>query len=415
MFVCFFFSSKDIDELNELKNIFNKNSVFFIKIPSIENFKSPASSLGLQTPTTNEYAKFLESIQNNKMLNVNLMKYLQQQSLNQANQLISCNLGLFKNLCDLKFLNIRSSTTTTTTTASNDTVEHQSEPTNEFEIVLNQVEQQFYENEYCEKWYLFFYYSSIHFKRQFRYLCIHGTTVLYKFHEKCLNSFINFAYDLARDMVVTPRKLEYAREKEQVLFDSLNSLASMKQDELKILINNSIDMHRESILNAARQYQFMDTFNDNDSDYGNSSERPNSVQRKSSITVKYVKDFKTCTQQIQELVITKLNNAISKQITDSVEVLKENYIGTLKRCLESLEDMNGLRKNSDSDLDSLQNSDSSSSSSKTMSIESASASEALKQILHSAYQVEVTLTGSSNIIKVLIERMKEVTQRRIYI
>ena len=106
-----------------------------------------------------------------------------------------------------------------------------------------------------------------------------------------------------------------------------------------------------------------------------------------------------------------MNNAVSKQITDSVEVLKENYIGTLKRCLKSLEDMNGSSYSDDMVDNSLQNSDDSggsSNNSKTVSIDTSSASEALKQILHSAYQVEVTLTGSSNIIKALIERMKEV-------
>jgi receptor-interacting serine/threonine-protein kinase 5 len=146
---------------------------------------------------------------------------------------------------------------------------------------------------------------------------------------------------MARDMLVTPRKLEYAREKEQVLFDSLTSLASMKQEELKYLINKTIDTHREAILNAARQYQFIDIELIDDNENENNSTNVSEDARRNSITVKFVKDFKRCTQQIQELVITKLNNAIAQEISDSVEVLKENYIGTLKRCLQSLEDMNG--------------------------------------------------------------------------
>jgi hypothetical protein len=391
--------------LNELKDIIDRNSIFFVKMPSIENYKLTTSLLAPQTPTTNEYNKFMESLQiTNKQINLNLLKYLQQQSLHQTNQLINYNITLFRHLCDLNFLTNRS---------NNNGFLQQGVGgggDNDFELVFNQIEHQYYENDYCEKWHLFFYYATIHLKRQFRYLCIYATTILYKFHEKCLNSFINFAYDLARDMLVTPRKLEYAREKELVLFDSLNSLASMKQDELKILINNSIELHRESILKAARDYKFTDVEVSEDNN-SNSNINENSNQ---SITVKYVKDFRKCTQQIQELVITRLNNAVAKQITDSVEVLKENYIGTLKRCLQSLEYNNGS-SNTVSDMvdDSLQNSDDSSSSSssnnsKTISIDTSSASEALKQILHSAYQVEVTLTGSSNIIKALIERMKEV-------
>ena len=398
--------------MNELKKVFDKNSVFFVKIPSIDNYKylnpssSSASLLATQTPTTNEYNKFFESIQTNKNLNLNFLKYLQQQSITQSNQLISSNLALFKHLSDLGFLNIRSANGSSIEVA---TACETGASTNDYDAVFHQIEQQYFDNEYCEKWHLFLYYSSLHLKRQFRYLCINATTILYKFHEKCLNSFINFAYDLARDMLVTPRKLEYAREKEQILFDSLNSLASMKQEELKSLINNSINTNRESILNAARLYQFDENY-EIESDNEHTTPNRGNFNRSNSISVKYVKDFKKCTQQIQELVITRLNNAIAKQITDSVEVLKENYIGTLKRCLESLEDQNGSTVNGDLlESNSLQNSNSSSNiNTKNMSIDSSSASEALKQILHSAYQVEVTLTGSSNIIKALIERMKEV-------
>ena len=181
----------------------------------------------------------MESLQiTNKQKNLNLLKYIHQQSLHQTNQLTNYSISIFRHLCDLDFLSIRS---------TNGLLQQGVGGDNDFELVFNQIEQQYYENDYCEKWHLFFYYATIHLRRQFRYLCIYATTILYKFHEKYLNCFINFAYDLARDMIVTPRKLEYAREKELVLFDSLNSLASMKRDELKISINNSIEMHRESI------------------------------------------------------------------------------------------------------------------------------------------------------------------------
>ncbi len=121
-------------------------------------------------------------------------------------------------------------------------------------------------------------------------------------------------------------------------------------------------------------------------------------------TFKFFKYFKRCTQQIQELVITKINNAIAQEISDSVEVLKENYIGTKKGCLQSLEDMNGSVVASEN----LQNSIIVMCRMLINSIERSSANDALKQILNSAYQVEFTLTGSSNILKALIERMKEV-------
>lgn len=188
-------------------------------------------------------------------------------------------------------------------------------------------------------------------------------------------------------MLITPRKIEYAREKEQILFDSLLSLASMKQEELKNLINNAIETHREQILEDCRSFQFVDVelVNCTSAHAGgesvsgeessepfvanNSSETPitkrlPSFSNGSSsggdgetvvtgdlvssafdasnqfLTVKYARDYKKCTSQIQELVISKLNNAIAQKITESVEILKENYLGTLKRCLITLEETN---------------------------------------------------------------------------
>ncbi len=89
-------------------------------------------------------------------------------------------------------------------------------------------------------------------------MSIRGTSVLSKFHEFCLSKFINFAYEMARDMMITPRKIEYARGKEQILFESLNALASTKQEELRTIINTAIELNREAILDAARNYEFVD-------------------------------------------------------------------------------------------------------------------------------------------------------------
>jgi receptor-interacting serine/threonine-protein kinase 5 len=163
-----------------------------------------------------------------------------------------------------------------------------------------------------------------------------------------------------------PRKIEYAKEKEQILFESLNSLASLKQEELRNIINNAIETNREQILDASRNYEFVDVELMSSGDFveisvgddqltkpsepgdifiesqgsGSSSSSKNSV--KTYQTVKYARDYKKCTNQIQELVLNKLNNAIAQKLTESIEILKENYIGTLKRCLKNLEDANNI-------------------------------------------------------------------------
>ena len=58
------------------------------------------------------------------------------------------------------------------------------------------------------------------------------------------------------------------------------------------------------------------------------------------------RDLKSCTAQIQDLVLSTLNAAVAGKLLGSVNVLKDSYTGVLARCLESLEQSD--RENSDS-------------------------------------------------------------------
>lgn len=49
------------------------------------------------------------------------------------------------------------------------------------------------------------------------------------------------------------------------------------------------------------------------------------------------REVRQCTSQIQELVISSLNAEVGRQLVDRVDVMRESYLGTLQRCLESLE------------------------------------------------------------------------------
>ena len=53
--------------------------------------------------------------------------------------------------------------------------------------------------------------------------------------------------------------------------------------------------------------------------------------------MKTARDLKKCTNFIQEFVLFQLNEAIADQLSRSVTVLHEDYVGTLTRCLEHLE------------------------------------------------------------------------------
>lgn len=49
------------------------------------------------------------------------------------------------------------------------------------------------------------------------------------------------------------------------------------------------------------------------------------------------KDIKCCIKQIQELIISRLNQAVANKLISSVDYLRESFVGTLERCLKSLE------------------------------------------------------------------------------
>lgn len=49
------------------------------------------------------------------------------------------------------------------------------------------------------------------------------------------------------------------------------------------------------------------------------------------------REIKCCMRQIQELIISRLNQAVANKLISSVDYLRESFVGTLERCLQSLE------------------------------------------------------------------------------
>lgn len=52
------------------------------------------------------------------------------------------------------------------------------------------------------------------------------------------------------------------------------------------------------------------------------------------------KEIKSCINQIQELIVASLNQAVANKLISSVDYLRESFVGTLERCLSSLEKSN---------------------------------------------------------------------------
>ena len=83
------------------------------------------------------------------------------------------------------------------------------------------------------------------------------TNLLHLVHTRTLETFILAAFDMSRDILVTPRKLEFAREREAELYESLMQMALLKQNEIQDMIAVTISGMREELLTKATSYDFI--------------------------------------------------------------------------------------------------------------------------------------------------------------
>ncbi|XP_066191692.1 dual serine/threonine and tyrosine protein kinase [Sylvia atricapilla] len=206
-------------------------------------------------------------------------------------------------------------------------------------------------------------------------------TRLSEVHGRCLNIFINQAFDMQRDLQITPKRLEYTRRKENELYESLMGIANRKQEEMKEMIVDTLGSMKEELLEDAASMEFRDII------------IPENGEPVSS------RDIKRCIQQIQELIISRLNQAVANKLISSVDYLRESFVGTLERCLKSLEESwegsvhppRGLDRAREGPVHITSN--------------------YLKQILNAAYHVEVTFHSGSTVTRMLWEQIKQIIQR----
>ncbi|OCT91880.1 hypothetical protein XELAEV_18014937mg [Xenopus laevis] len=197
---------------------------------------------------------------------------------------------------------------------------------------------------------------------------VDAAIVLNMVHSRCLDLFINKAFDMHRDLQITPKRLEYTRQKENELYESLMRISDRKQEELKDMIVETLNSMREQLLEDAANMQFKDIV------------IPQNGEPVSAHEVK------CCIFQIKELIISRLNQAVVNKLISSVDYLRESFVGTMERCLRSLE-----------------KSQQESSSHVT--------SNHLKQILNAAYHVEVTFNSGSTVTRMVWEQIVQIIQR----
>lgn len=85
---------------------------------------------------------------------------------------------------------------------------------------------------------------------------VEAATSLNEVHCRCLNIFINQAFDMQRDLQITPKRLEYTRKKENELYESLMNIANRKQEEMKDMIIETLSNMKEELLEDAANMEF---------------------------------------------------------------------------------------------------------------------------------------------------------------
>lgn len=85
---------------------------------------------------------------------------------------------------------------------------------------------------------------------------VEAATSLNEVHCRCLNIFINQAFDMQRDLQITPKRLEYTRRKENELYESLMNIANRKQEEMKDMIIETLSNMKEELLEDAANMEF---------------------------------------------------------------------------------------------------------------------------------------------------------------
>ncbi|XP_064215585.1 dual serine/threonine and tyrosine protein kinase isoform X1 [Tribolium castaneum] len=178
--------------------------------------------------------------------------------------------------------------------------------------------------------------------------------LLSEIHSQCLRRFILSAFDMAREIQITPKRILYAQDIELKLYKKLMKIAGEQQEEITGIIQRTLQEMKTNVSDVLEGY------NKNDDH----------------------QSTKMATLEIQQLVLRRLRNSVATQIVQSVGCLQESFTGTLQRCLESLE------KNCH-DLEG-----------------NLSASDAVKQILSAAYNIDLKSSTSFSVVHTFMDRLR---------
>lgn len=197
-----------------------------------------------------------------------------------------------------------------------------------------------------------------HIQNVLKYTVLKLAAKLSEVHNKSLRQFILRAFDMAREIQITPKRIEYAQKIELQLYDTLMNIACEQQEEITAIIQRTLLDMKSNVAEVLEGYN-----------------HPNNGPQRTS---------KTATIEIQQLVLKRLNTSVATQIVQSVGCLHESFTGTLQRCLESLE------KNCSESEGNL------------------SASDAVRQIVSAAYNIDLNSSSSFSIMHTLMDRFRTI-------
>lgn len=83
---------------------------------------------------------------------------------------------------------------------------------------------------------------------------IQASATLSTLHNGCLRKFILYAFDMAREIQITPRRIKYAQRREIELYESLIEISNEKHEEILNIIQNAIQMLKISIGDHLDEY-----------------------------------------------------------------------------------------------------------------------------------------------------------------
>ncbi|KAL1493339.1 hypothetical protein ABEB36_011413 [Hypothenemus hampei] len=177
---------------------------------------------------------------------------------------------------------------------------------------------------------------------------------LSKIHDSCLRKFILCAFDMAREIQITPKRILYAQDVELKMYTRLMKIAGEQQEEINQIIHKTLQDMKSNVAEVLEGYDSSDIISP-----------------------------KVATMEIQQLVLKRLRSSVATQIVQSVGCLQESFTGTLQRCLESLErNCHDLEGN-------------------------LSASDAVKKIIHAAYDIDLKTPTSFSIVHTFMDRLRK--------